>query len=192
MRNILVTAPTSKSFSFIFKSDPSELFSLLSDIISLVKEQLPEEKYSPVIEGKCKLILTELLTNAIKHSWASETEVNVLIAQDYIEISKTDIGKAFYLPAFKERETLQWPLDATFTGKKITIYEDDMCGLYGYIEQGQRVVFSAEDHPIPIPPRPRDMLEHFGLIILTKSADEFIYEHNSLTRENTFTTKILL
>jgi hypothetical protein len=174
---------------FEFDSIRGEAYPLLNAIIADIAREgiILSEK----IEIRCRLILTELLTNALKHSTARQTILDIIIDEEKIEISKSDKGRNFYLPQWKEREALKWPLKG-YDGNKIVIYEDQMCCLYGFIENEHKVLFSAKDSELQIPPRPKDILEHFGLMILTKSSDSFIYRYDPATESNIFQSRVFL
>ncbi len=189
MKSNTGTTHSLNTFAFIFKSNVDELYPLVTEIYEVIKSRVIGD---PFTAGKCKLILTELLTNALKHSGVDKTVFKVVFDKNKLLISKADKGKPFNLESFKEREALKWPLDPSYQGEKFTIYEDEMCGLYAYITDPNHVIFFTEDHPIDPPPRPRDMLEHFGLLILTKSSDRFEYFFNPETQTNIFTSTINL
>ena len=174
---------------FEFYSTPEEVSPLINRVVAEIREEILN--LDERVSGKCRLILTELLTNALKHSDCPKTVIGVMIDKEKIQISKLDSGRAFYLPEWKEREALKWPLEGR-EGQKIVIYEDQMCCLFGQIENQNKVVFSHEDYSVQMPPRPKDILEHFGLMILTKSSDSFIYHYNPATKTNLFQAEILL
>lgn len=187
MKNNTNTALFAKEFEFNTK--PEELYPLLNQIISIIKEQIPAAKFTAGIEGKCKLILTELSTNALKHSSVSQSIFGLVIDEHRIQLSKSDTGKPLHLPRWKKREALTWPLKEVET-EKIVVYEDDRCCLFGWLDSENTVAFYTEDHPINIPPAPKDLLEHFGLMILAKSSDDFIYQFDPVTKSNIFRVNI--
>jgi hypothetical protein len=172
---------------YVFDCNPSSISTLLNTIVSDISDYLPDVL---VIETQCRLILTELLTNALKHSLSAKTIIRISIDSEKLQITKSDEGRPFYLEKWKEREELEWPLYG-YEGKKLVIYEDLMCCLYGYIDSPLKVSFSTKDFPIQTPPRPKEILEHFGLMILTKASDRFTYTYDPEEKANIFQSQIL-
>lgn len=171
------------SRDYVFTCRAGDLASFLNNIIYDIGNAVPRQ--IAFIESKCRLIVTELLTNALKHSTTNSTIFSISIDSEKLRITKVDQGRPFYLEAWKEREALVWPLDR-YQGRKLVIYEDMMCCLYGYIENPNKIVFTTKDFPISTPPRPKEILEHFGLMIMTKASDSFIYWYNPESGENVF------
>lgn len=172
---------------YVFDCQPSSISSLLNTVVSDISNYVPDVL---IIETKCRLILTELLTNALKHSLSQETIISISIDDEKLQITKFDHGRPFYLARWKEREELEWPLHG-YDGKKLVIYEDLMCCLYGYIESPFKLSFSTKDFPVKTPPRPKEILEHFGLMILTKASHYFTYVYDPEEKANIFRSEIL-
>jgi len=176
---------------FIFYAQPQELYPLQSEIIDVIREKIPS-KFSENVEARCKMIVTELLTNALKHSNVPQSLITLLIADQKITLCKSDTGDPFYLAPWNEREAIKWPAPESLHGDNVVIYEDDMCRLLGLIEDSYKITFFTEDLPVIIPPRPKNLLEHFGLMILAKSADEFTYQFDPLNKTNVFKASVLI
>jgi len=176
---------------FVFTAKSEQLYPLLKGIIDTIKTTIGPD-FSDSLEGRCRMIITELLTNALKHSNISESLITLVIDKTKITISKSDSGSPFYLNACGDRDAMKWPVEVSLSNSEIIIYEDDMCILKGSIKSPFKINFYTEDLPVQIPPRPKNLLEHFGLMILTKSSDSFTYHYDSENKTNTFQAAVLI
>ena len=174
---------------FIFSNDSLAMYPLLNEIISFLKIHLPSEQYAFKISN-CKQILIELLTNAVKHSNADSTFIDVCITGAAIEITKTDKGRKFYLNNYTSWPPLSWPLEKKYIVEKIKIYEDDISNLYATIQSENRIIFDIEEYPIDKVNSSSNLLEHYGLLIMAKFSSEFFYVYNPENNTNQFTTII--
>lgn len=190
VKNNSIKAPVIKEFQFYARHE--NLYPSLNEILEVIKNATAHLSDAELIAGKCKLILTELLTNALKHSLAAQSTIGVIITAHKIIITKKDSGRPFYLPESEGREEICWPVSKSLKDEEIIIYEDELCTLHALIESENRLIFFTEDLPISVPPRPVNILEHFGIMILTKSSDEFIYEYNPVTQTNLFQSTVIL
>ncbi|MBC7914392.1 MAG: ATP-binding protein [Pyrinomonadaceae bacterium] len=174
---------------FIFSNDSLAMYPLLNEIVSFLKVHLPSDHYAFKISN-CKQILIELLTNAVKHSNADSTLIQVNINGGSIEITKTDKGRKFYLNNYTSWPPLSWPLEKKYIGERIKIYEDDISHLYATIQSEHRIIFDIEEYPINKVSSSSNLLEHYGLLIMAKFSNEFFYLYNPENNTNQFTTII--
>lgn len=187
-KDSFATMPEIKK-EFIFSNDSLAMYPLLNEIVSYLKIHLPSEHYAFKISN-CKQILIELLTNAVKHSHADSTLIQININNKSIEITKSDKGRKFYLNNYTSWPPLSWPLEKKYIGEKIKIYEDDISNLYAIIKNEHRIVFEIEEYPINKVTSNSNLLEHYGLLIMAKFSNEFYYLYNPETNTNQFTALI--
>lgn len=184
-----LTTMTEIKREFTFSNDSLSMYPLLNEIISCLKIHLPSEHYDFKISN-CKQILIELLTNAVKHSNTDITIISVRINDGSIEITKSDKGRKFYLNNYTGWPPLSWPLDKKYIGEKIKIYDDDISNLYAIIKSENRIVFEIDEYPITKVTSNSNLLEHYGLLIMTKFSSQFYYLYNEETNVNQFTAII--
>ncbi|WP_207425561.1 ATP-binding protein [Pedobacter sp. SYSU D00535] len=176
---------------FLFNNQTASMGSLLNEMTAFLKIHLPSEAYDDKISS-CKQIIIELLTNAVKHSEAENTTVSVAIGNNRIEISKSDTGRKFYLAHYSGIPPLNLPFRKEYVGGRIKIYEDDISHLYSIIHNENRIVFELLEYPIEDVNVETNLLEHYGLLILTKLSNEFFYTFDPVTGSNIFTTVVHL
>ena len=122
-----------------------------------------------------KWILTELSTNTYKHAIAEKTELIVTIDASTISIIKTDKGNPppFYL------------LSKQVNGQKINIYACSSNPLFAEKRKGGLLYFHEElitVETIDI----ESFCEHFGLLIVTRSSNEFTFFRDEKEQANIF------
>jgi anti-sigma regulatory factor (Ser/Thr protein kinase) len=123
-----------------------------------------------------EMVIIELLTNAIKHTGDTEISVNISISNEHLTIEKSDYGNPFNPNGFLSR--------LTNTGSKVQISRDDLYSIYALIETDNQARFICEENNTAL--SFTDIIEHFGLLIITRSAEEFTYRYNPATGLNTF------
>lgn len=170
---------------FLFVNDSKVMYSLLNEIISFVKIHFPSEAYEEKLIN-CKQALIELLTNAVKHSNTDASIISVILKDHKIELIKSDKGRAFYLEHYTGWPPISWPLSKEYIGEKIKIYSDDFSNLHAIIQNENRIAFELDEFPIENVSIESNLIEHYGLMILTKVSDQFYYVHDALTHTNLF------
>ena len=130
---------------------------------------------------KSKFILTELLTNAIKHANTHEVKLNIEIEDKLVKFEKQDFGNPLVLPQIKHEQF----------NDALIITADVMHTLYAVEKEGI-AYFYCHENAVPSIGTEHDFPEHFGLLIITKAADEFSYHYDSANNINTFTATINL
>ncbi|MDF3078595.1 MAG: hypothetical protein K0S09_2484 [Sphingobacteriaceae bacterium] len=170
---------------FVFRNTSDELYHLINEILSFIKSNIQAEEYGE-ISGRCKLVLIELFTNALKHSDANETVLTLQITEDAILLNKADTGKPFSLPESQHSQAIKVPVAGAMVGEKIIVYRDDMASLYCKIENPEELSFVVKDYDVEVPPIPTNLLEHFGLMIIAKAADSFSFKYNPQAQTNNF------
>ncbi len=157
----------------------------LREIIDFINRHLPADVSAEDIDFKVDIIVTELLTNALKHVKNAETLIRVYIDERTVTIEKTDFGTPFNPNNFIE--ILKHP-----AGYKAMLTKDDLNTMYAVVESDNLVKFVCEDGSNGETPNLDDLMEHFGLLIITKSSEEFTYHFDSASGLNTFNVRIPL
>jgi hypothetical protein len=166
-----------KSFTLAhFNSIPANL---LEEILLLIKTNIPTGEGTRELLFKSKFILTELLTNAIKHANTHEVKLNIEIKDGLVRFEKQDYGNPLILPKVKNNQF----------ENAIIVTADVMHTLY-VVEKGDTAYFYCHENTAPLIDTESDFPEHFGLLIITKAADEFSYQYNSENNLNKFTATV--
>ncbi|MBE9586354.1 hypothetical protein IM792_18015 [Mucilaginibacter sp. JRF] len=166
---------------FVFLNDKSVLTASLKEVLAYVEECTGAsltENYD--LFFKVKSIITELLTNGFKHSRTSTVNLVIDIDKHSLSIQKYDSE----LPVTFGSSDIN-------DGKKLLSY-DIMCRLFANYRSVYDVSFIIEDCHDDELPEIDNLTEHFGLLIITKCADEFNYYYDQQNKVNLFTAKINL
>ena len=180
-----LSSVTSIKREFLFSNDSRVMHSLLNEITSFVKIHLPSEVFETKIIN-CKQAVIELLTNAVKHSDTNSSSITVIIKDHHIELIKSDKGRPFFLEHYTGWPPISWPLSKKYIGERIRIYSDDFSSLQAIIQNESRIVFELEEFPVVNLNAESNLIEHYGLLILTKVSDQFFYVHDSESHTNLF------
>jgi anti-sigma regulatory factor (Ser/Thr protein kinase) len=182
--------PGESSKKFVFNNNADALYPLSMDIVEYVKQKInPDE----AVIQKLKMVLIELLTNAIKHSGNNEAIIEVSTTANSIILKKTDQGNTFATNTNTNSIKLEWPLPGNHhTGRVVSIYGDDNYTLKGKLENNCNISFFIEedintevvDNAILFLP------EHFGLMIITRACKSFMYQFDIDTCTNNFIATI--
>ena len=164
---------------------------LLDEVIKTVAPLLniPVARQEEVI-FKSKVVISELLTNTIKHTHQKTTLLEAIIYSNKLCFIRRDYCAPLHFPASQHREALSWPLPQNRTGEKIVVYEDDLNALW--------ITVTPTGAEFSVTPKPTEdcninsLHEHFGLLLITLSSDRFHYEYNPNTAENLFDVCISL
>ncbi|MDB5014409.1 MAG: hypothetical protein JWQ25_2611 [Daejeonella sp.] len=155
-----------------------------------IEEGLPRDRSNDVLFFKSKLILTELVTNAIKHAHTNEFKLIVGIESDLVKLTRIENGNPFSL--FSEGRALEWPLSSNFIGKNVMILKDKMSNMFAVINDYYNIEFKLEEYSKDDDIVIDTLLEHFGLIIITKLSDKFNYSYDPANHLNIFEANIKL
>ncbi|RVU02713.1 hypothetical protein EOD41_01875 [Mucilaginibacter limnophilus] len=165
---------------FIFLNALPALVPSVKHVLDHTGKCIKDTDYLNDILFRVKSVVTELFTNACKHSGTETVKLTVDINDDYISITKIDDGHPF------NRELLVHP-----EGEKKLLAYDVMHNLYALTDGENTIKFIAEESDNEQPDI-NNITEHFGLLIITKCANEFLYHYDRLTGQNVFTVKISL
>jgi hypothetical protein len=166
-----------RQFEFINVSN--NLTSALKEMLEFINDNLVENVPAISLLFKAKIILTELLTNAVKHSFSRSTLIDICVADNCIVLKKTDHGMPLSLIAYAN------------TGEpRIPITNDILHTLYAIPEGNDTIRFACEEATMDDLVAIERIVEHFGLIIITKASDKFVYQYCESTKANIFTASL--
>lgn len=164
---------------FEFSTGNDSLTSALQQMLEHINNNLVANVPAINLLFKSKVILTELLTNALKHSFSRHTLVEIAVESDNITITKTDHGIPLPLISY-----------ANTSENRIPITNDILHTLYAIPEGKNAVRFGCEESTLDDLESIDRIVEHFGLIIITKAADKFVYHYCEQTKANKFTVTL--
>lgn len=160
---------------FDFDNSAEKLVSSLEYMLGYIAGRIPAQADREDILFRSKVIITELLTNGIKHAGEHHTRFDVEADQRRLLISKTDNGAPLYL--VNARQT---------TDDRKLISADPLNSLYAVWEGENQIRFASEEGSLDDFLSFEQVMEHFGILIITRSADEFTYTWDKGTSSNIF------
>ena len=152
---------------------------VLKQILEYIKGALPAKVNAENTLFKAKIIITELLTNALKHSDSKTTIIDVKITNKILTITKINYSAPLTLIA-----------KTNATAYKVAITTDMLHTLYCKSTAKDQVKFLCEETSIDDTSSINGIVEHFGLLIITKAADIFVYTYDHRVQSNTFVATI--
>jgi len=163
---------------FFIPDTSASLVPILNEILEFVSKTLADSPNPEKALFKVKIIVTELLNNALKHVKNSKTFIRVSVDDNNIHVIKQDIGTRLVINDL-------YLCQKRAAGQKFQISNDSLNSLYAIIESECQLKFVCEEstnNEIDYD----NLMEHFGLLIITKTANDFTYTHNPETLLNTF------
>jgi hypothetical protein len=171
---------------FQFDNSAGKLVSSLEHMLGQITGHIPSQADKEDILFRCKVIITELLTNAIKHAGKGGTRFDIEMDAQKLIICKTDTGMPLYLVNTRNNNTTK---DGAELNKRL-ISADFLNSLYAIWENENHIRFASEegslDDFLPV----EQVMEHFGILIITRSSDEFTYTYDKAARSNVFRVRI--
>ncbi len=157
----------------------------LQDIRGFIGEFIPEHADTQDLAFKVEIVITELLTNALKHVKDSESHMRIYLDDNYLTIEKTDFGTQFnpdnFADIFKQKP-----------GYKTLLSYDELHSVYAVLEMNNTVRFICEQkrnrNKIDI----NGVAEHFGIIIISRTAEAFTYHYDTASGLNKFNVRMRL
>ena len=156
---------------FVFEHNANALLPFLDEIGRHIHTILPGSDDADILVHRCKFILTELCTNGIKHSGQPHSIFNIYVEDKHLVIQRKDRGMPFHPTAGKKGQ----PVYVQDVEGTITLTEDDINRLNMQRVDEHSVKFYVEEVPLTYIPGRQKMNEHFGLIIICRSSDRFVY-----------------
>ena len=164
---------------FEFSNRIDSVTTVLKQILEFINDTSPTEIEVNTLLFKAKIITIELLPNSLKHSGSKSTLINISLDDKKLTITKLDNGNPLKLIA-----------DINSTADKVPVTNDILHTLYARAKTKDQIHFTYEENKIGDLLVINDIVEHFGLLIITKAADEFIYAYNHQAKENAFIVTI--
>jgi hypothetical protein len=169
---------------FFIPDTSASLVPTLKGILEFVGKALANAHDAENVLFKVKIIITELLNNALKHVKNSKTFIRVSVDDNNIHIIKQDIGSRLVINEL-------YLCQKKPAGQKVQISQDSLNSLYAIVETECQLKFVCEESTSNDVDYD-NLMEHFGLLIIAKTANDFTYTHNPDTFLNTFDVLIHL
>lgn len=169
---------------FTFNNKAETIYPFLKGVVAFIEKHSLEKEDE--VSFKTRVIVTELLTNSIKHTAGSITGVELSINNNIFTIKKIDEGGPFHI----KDPSVEWPL-TDLVGTTLTIYADALNGLFAKVITPNSLSFYSETYPdedIIL----SDISEHFGLVIICRACNSFVYQYNPSSKQSIFTVTINL
>jgi anti-sigma regulatory factor (Ser/Thr protein kinase) len=151
-----------------------------------IREKMMARPIDESILLRIKWVITELLTNAVKHSGEEKSVLKIRINAVDLVLEKEDSGKPLILTA-QDSKKIAWPIENLSHPIDFPIYHNGMDSLCVRTNNAGKAIFFIEAMAdMEMPGLLTDTSEHFGLLIMTKSSDQFTYEYDPLNNVNRF------
>ena len=166
-----------------FNHDPGLIPQMVKGLIENIKSQPSISELPGNKALRIGWVLTELLTNAVKHAKTRSSQITIQLSQSGLLIRKSDYGNPLpYLPLN----------DQTEASDMVTIYKNGPELLTGQVS-GNSILFVIDEDGEP---SKEDLLsqisEHLGLMIIAKACETFRYEYIAEEKMNIFSCAISL
>jgi|GEM_PF-2664912 len=163
---------------FTFDNRPESITQCSRTVLGYLEPLLTKNGQARALLLRAKFIIGELLNNAVKHSGAKETRIEVELNDVALIMNKVDTGTPFNLVSEIEKQDAQ-----------LIVSSDVMHLLYAIKKDENSVSFFCKEN-LTFELDVNKLAEHLGLLIITKAADEFTYHY--LKPKNIFTVKLNL
>lgn len=173
--------------TLIFHHLPDQVHPTWQAAAEFVQQHVPLANSSLIF--KSKVIITEFLTNSIKHSGHGPSQLSLTVNPEQLIIRKTDAGAPFSAHV-EENIKWEWPL-TTIPHHPIKLYADALNGVFATVNSPHSLHFYTEDYKTD-EDTPTDISEHYGLMMICRACDNFTYHFDAVTRHNIFTAIINL
>jgi anti-sigma regulatory factor (Ser/Thr protein kinase) len=173
--------PVSKQF--LLPNTRQSIKASVQELLDFIVNHVPAHVNKEGISFKTEVILIELLTNGIKHAGTMETFLDITIEEMAINIDKKDFGNR-YQPGNITSLLIHDP------GYKELLTRDGLHSMYAVVESDTKIQFVCEEVNDDVALEVSDLMEHFGLLIITKASDRFTYEYDIDMGLNTFSVCI--
>ena len=177
---------TAGKLEFEFDNSADKLVSSLEYMLGHITGRIPVWADAENILFRSKVIITELLTNGIKHAGKSSTLFDIETDAERMVIRKIDRGMPLYLVNTHHNS----PSGNEELNKRL-ISADPLNSLYAIWESENHIRFVSEEGSLDDFLSFEQVMEHFGILIITRSSDEFTYTYDKKVKTNIFTVNIL-
>jgi two-component sensor histidine kinase len=169
---------------FVLPNTRESMIGSLMEIRAFINEFVPAHATDADLSFKVEMVMTELLTNALKHVKDAETCIRIYLDDNYLTIEKTDFGSQFnpnnFANIFKQAP-----------GYKTLLTHDDLNSVYAVLETNYTVRFiceQADKNGLDI----NGVGDHFGIIIISRAAEAFTYHYDTASGLNSFNVRMRL
>jgi len=170
---------------FVIANIRESIIGSLQEIRAFIYEFVPAETANEELGFKVEMVITELLTNALKHVKDAETNIRIYLDDSHLTIEKTDFGSQFnpdnFADIFKQEP-----------GYKKLLTHDELHSIYANVETNNTVRFTCEQNKMKQKVDINGISEHFGMIIISRSAEAFTYHYDAASGLNRFNVRISL
>jgi hypothetical protein len=170
---------------FVLPNTRESMIESLIEIRAFINEFLPAHAANADLSFKVEIVMTELLTNALKHVTDAETCVRIYLDDSYLSIEKTDFGSQFnpnnFADIFKQAP-----------GYKVLLTYDELNSVYAVLEMNDTVRFICEGKKNRNRIDVNGVGEHFGMIIISRAAEAFTYHYDTSSGLNRFNVRMKL
>jgi hypothetical protein len=175
--------PVSKQF--LLPNTRQSIKPSVQELLDFVIRHIPAHVSTEGVSFKIEVILIELLTNGIKHAGTKETFLDITIDDESIHIDKKDFGNRYH-PGNITSLLIHDP------GYKELLTKDGLHSMYAVVESDTQIKFVCEEVDDETVLDVSNLMEHFGLLIITKASDNFTYQYDIAKGLNTFSVLISL
>ncbi|MEO6287697.1 MAG: anti-sigma regulatory factor [Dyadobacter sp.] len=176
----------SEEIKIVFKCNREVIPGTVNACLDEIRKKTESHSINESILSRIQWVITELLTNAVKHSGQEESALNISISDFDLVLQKEDSGKPLHLTA-QDSKKIIWPIENLSTPMDFPIYHNGMDSLCVRTDNAGKAIFFIETMAdMEMPGLLTDTSEHFGLLIMTKASDQFTYEYDSLNKVNRF------
>ncbi|WAC13627.1 ATP-binding protein [Dyadobacter pollutisoli] len=176
----------SDEINIVFRCHREAIPGTLNVCLDQIRKNTESHLIDESVLSRIKWVITELLTNAVKHSGQDESALKIKISRSELVLEKADSGKPLILTG-QNNGKISWPLENLSPPIDFPIYHNGMDSLCVRTDQNGKAVFFIEKMAgMEMPGLLTDTSEHFGLLIMTKASDEFTYEYDPLNKVNRF------
>jgi len=171
-----------------FTSNKEEIPGILNECLEHIRQKTQSAPPNEGTLSKIKWVVTEMLTNAIKHSGEEHCMLAVKVSDNRLILEKEDQGKPLSLTEQYTGKSTEWPISDLSEPLEFQIYHNGIDSLIVRADDPNRAGFFIEQlEDTAMPDLIQDTSEHFGLMIMAKSADAFSYEYDQDSHTNRFT-----
>jgi hypothetical protein len=183
----------SGKINIVFKCDREEIPGIVNLCLDHIRKKTYVVPVDLLLLAKLKWIVTELLTNAVKHSGMEECILTFEQNNEQLVLEKEDTGKPLMLFENNSGKVINWPLQNLSEPLEFQIYHNGTESLKVRSTEPDSADFFVEQlDDVEMPGLLIDTSEHFGLLILTKASDEFTYTYDPVLKINRFRSTIYL
>ncbi len=170
---------------FVLPNTRESMIESLMEIRAFINDFLPAHAANADLSFKVEMVMTELLTNALKHVKDAESFIRIYLDDNNLTIEKTDFGSQFnpnnFADIFKQAP-----------GHKILLTHDDLNSVYAVLEMNYTVRFICEQEQNKNGIDISSVGEHFGMIIISRTAEAFTYHYDTASGLNRFNVRMSL